>query len=215
VSLRLFAIALLATLVACPVAAGHGDGAARGYTATLKTVTPKLPGLIVEVVQGDDELHVRNETGREIVIQGYEGEPYLRFEPDGDVYRNANSPATYLNEDRYANVDVPASASKTATPRWTQVTSGKAFDWHDHRIHWMSTIDPAKVREAKDQPRHIFDWSVPGSVGGETLAISGSLDYAPPPTSSFNPVLIAPVLALALAGGIVWWARRRREPQLK
>ena len=51
----------------------------------------------------------------------------------------------------------------------------------------------------------------PGAVGGEPLAISGSLDYEPPPASGFNPVLIAPVVALALAGGVFWWARRRRE----
>jgi len=210
-SLRPVAAALLAVLVACPAAAGHGDGAARGYTSTVKTVTPKLDGLTVQVVQGDDQLHVRNDSGREVVIMGYEGEPYLRFQADGDVLRNANSPATYLNEDRFGGADVPASASKQATPRWEQVARGKAYDWHDHRIHWMSTIDPAKVREARDQPHHVFDWKVPGTVSGQPLAIAGSLDYEPPPESSFNPILIAPVVALALAGAIFWWTRRRRE----
>ena len=107
---------LLVALVACPAAAGHGDGAARGYTSTVTTVTPKPDGLTVEVLQGDDQLHVRNGTGREVVIEGYEGEPYLRFAAGGGVYRNANSPATYLNKDRYGGADVPASASKTRTP---------------------------------------------------------------------------------------------------
>ena len=74
----------------------------------------------------------------------------------------------------------------------------------------MSTIDPPKVRQAKDQPHHVFDWTVPGTIGGEPLAIKGSLDYRPPPASSFNPILIAPLVALALAGGIFWWARRRQ-----
>ena len=50
-----------------------------------------------------------------------------------------------------------------------------------------------------------------GTVGGQALAIRGSLDYQPPPQSSFNPILIAPLVALALAGGIFWWARRRRS----
>ena len=211
---RLLGFALLAALVACPAAAGHGGGAARGYTSVVETVTPKLDGLTVRVAQGDDQLHVRNDSGREVVIQGYEGEPYLRFDADGNVYRNANSPATYLNEVRYGGADVPASASKTATPRWERVSRAKAYDWHDHRIHWMSTIDPAKVREARDQPHHVFDWNVPGSVGGQPLAIRGTLDYKPPPKSSFNPILIAPVVALALAGGIFWWTRRRREQSM-
>jgi hypothetical protein len=174
-------------------------------------IAPKLEGLSVQVLQGDDQLHVRNDTGRELVIEGYEGEPYLRFDAGGGVYRNANSPATYLNEVRYGDVPVPASASKTATPRWERVSRGTSYDWHDHRIHWMSTIDPPRVRQARDQPHHVFDWDVPGNAGGQPLAIRGSLDYKPPPNSSFNSILIAPLAALALAGGVFWWARRRRD----
>ncbi len=212
-SLRLLGAAVLAALVACPTAVGHGDGAARGYTSSVKAIAPKLDGLIVQVLQGDDQLNLRNDTGRELVIEGYEGEPYLRFAAGGGVFRNANSPATYLNEARYGGVDVPASASKTAAPQWQRVSRGRAYDWHDHRIHWMSTIDPPKVRQAKDEPHHVFDWNVPGTVGGQPLAIRGSLDYQPPPTSSFNPILILPLVALALAGGIFWWARRR-QPEI-
>jgi hypothetical protein len=211
VSLRLLSAALLAALVACPAAAGHGDGASRGYTSKVTAITPQLDGLTVQVLQGDDQLRLRNDSGRELLIEGYDGEPYLRFGADGGVFRNVNSPATYLNEERYGGVDVPATASNTAAPRWERVARGGTYDWHDHRIHWMSTIDPAKVREAKDEPHHVFDWNVPGSVEAQPLAIRGSLDYEPPPKSSFNPILIAPLVALALAGAIVWWARRREE----
>ena len=204
------AVALVAALIACPAAAGHGDGAARGFTSTVTAIAPDLDGLTARVLLGDDQLRVRNATGREVVIEGYDGEPYLRFDPDGGVYRNTRSPATYLNQERYGGVDVPESASATATPVWERVARGRSFDWHDHRIHWMSPIDPPKVRQEPDRPQHVFDWTVPGAVGGEPLAISGSLDYEPPPASGFNPILIAPVVALALAGGVFWWARRRR-----
>ncbi len=211
VNFRLLSAALLAALVACPAAAGHGDGASRGYTSAVTTITPDLDGLTVQVLQGDDQLHLRNDTGQELVIEGYDDEPYLRFDADGGVFRNANSPATYLNQERYGGVDVPATASKSATPSWERVSSGRAYEWHDHRIHWMSTIDPPKVRQASDQPHHVFDWNVPGTAGGKPLAIRGTLDYQPPPAESFNPILIAPVVALALAGAIFWWVRRRRE----
>ncbi len=208
--MKLLAAALLAGLVVCPVAAGHGDGAARGFTSTVTAIAPAVSGLDAQVLQGDDQLRVRNDSGREVVIEGYDGEPYLRFEADGGVYRNAASPATYLNQERFGGVDVPESASAKAPPRWERVSRGRSYDWHDHRIHWMSPIDPPKVRQAPDRAHHVFDWTVPGSVAGEQLAIRGTLDYEPPPASSFNPVLIAPVAALALAGGIFWWARRRR-----
>jgi hypothetical protein len=207
---RVLAAVLAAALVACPVAAGHGDGAARGYTSTIESVTPRAPGLTVRVLEGDDQLQLRNDTGSEIVIEGYDGEPYLMFDPEDGVFRNANSPATYLNAERYGDVDVPAGAGKDAEPEWERVRDGRTYSWHDHRIHWMSTIDPAKVREARDEPQHVFDWTVPGTIDGDELAIRGSLDYEPPPDSGFNPILVAPVAALALAGGIFWWARRRR-----
>ena len=100
---------------------------------------------------------------------------------------------------------------KNGPPRWERVARGNAYDWHDHRIHWMSTIDPPKVREAKDEPHHVFDWTVPGGVDGQPLAIRGSLDYQPAPKSSFNPLLVAPPVALLLAAAVIWWLRRRRS----
>ena len=206
--MRRAAFAVVAVLVACPAAAGHGDGAARGFTSAVTSLQPEPAGLSAQVLAGDDQLRVRNDTTQEVVIQGYEGEPYLRFDAAGGVFRNANSPATYLNEERYGGVDVPATASKDAEPDWKRVARGRFYDWHDHRIHWMSASDPPTVRKAPDEPHHVFDWTVPGTAGGMPLAISGSLDYTPPPASSFNPILIAPLVALALAGLIVWWARR-------
>jgi hypothetical protein len=50
---------------------------------------------------------LENNTGKPILVPGYDGEPYLRFTADA-VYRNERSPATYLNEDRYGGVELPA-----------------------------------------------------------------------------------------------------------
>ena len=208
-NLRLLAAVLVTALVACPTAAGHGDGAARGYSSRVTSVQPGLAGLSVEVLDGDDQLMVRNGTGREVVIEGYDDEPYLRFATDGGVFRNANSPAMYLNEDRYGAVAVPASASKNSEPRWERVSSENEYAWHDHRIHWMSRIDPPKVRAAKDKPHHVFNWTVPATAGGMPIAIEGSLEYAPPPQSSFNAVLIVPLVGVAVGGVLFWWAKRR------
>jgi hypothetical protein len=212
VTLRLLAAALLTALVACPAASAHGDGAARGYSSRVTSLEPKLAGVGVQVLAGDDQLRLRNDSGRELVVQGYDGEPYLRFAADGGVFRNANSPATYLNQERYGGVAVPVSASKQAAPRWERVAEGKQYDWHDHRIHWMSEIDPPKVRAAKDEAHHVFDWTVPATAGSERMAIRGRLDYAPPPESSFNTLLLLPLAALAVGGGTLWWVRRRRNP---
>jgi hypothetical protein len=106
------------------------------------------------VLDADDELQLRNETGRTIVILGYGGEPYLRFSADG-VFRNSRSPAAYLNLDRYAKVDVPDDADPKAPPRWERVATAAIWARHDHRIHWMSPIDPPRVRANPDRPHQV------------------------------------------------------------
>ncbi len=206
---RVLCLALVLSAILAPTVAAHGDGGSRGFRSTVTAIRPALDGLSVEVLDTDDRLLLRNRTDEDVIVQGYDEEPYLRFAGDGGVWRNLNSPATYLNEERYGGVAVPASASVNAEPRWERVSRGRAYEWHDHRIHWMSTIDPPQVRQAPDDPHHVFDWTVPGTAAGEPLAIEGTLDYEPPPESRFNPILIAPLVALALAGGIFWWARRR------
>ena len=58
------------------------------------------------MVDGDDALELRNATGANVMVPGYEGEPYLRFLKSGRVEVNVNSPAKYLNEERYGGVAI-------------------------------------------------------------------------------------------------------------
>ena len=81
----------------------------------------------------------------EVVVDGYDGEPYLRIDADG-VERNVHSPATYLNQNRYARVEMPATADSRAAPEWQQISSGRSVRWHDHRTHWMDVTAPLVVR---------------------------------------------------------------------
>jgi hypothetical protein len=187
----------------------HGGGAQRGYVSTLTAVQPPNLGLFVDVLEGDDRLSLTNTTGEEVVVAGYEGEPYLRFAGDG-VFRNVRSPATYLNEDRFAKVELPADADPEAAPEWEKVSDTTSYEWHDHRIHWMSETPPRAIRDDPDVPHHVFDWTVPATLAGEPLAIRGSLDYVPPDRGGFSLLyVLPPVLALAAAGG-AWLVLRRR-----
>ena len=204
----LFVAAALAAVVSSPVAAAHGGGGALGFKSTITGVTPPGTGVSVQVLDSDDRLVLRNRTGKPLVIDGYEGEPYLAFR-DGRVLRNSRSPATYLNDDRFGAVEVPAEANPKAPPRWEEVAQKEEYDWHDHRIHWMSKTLPPKVAAAKDEPHHVFDWKVPGTLEGKQFAIAGTLDYEPPPGG--NPALLVGAVAVVTLGGVGAVLLRRRR----
>jgi hypothetical protein len=206
---RALLTAALGALVVCSAAAAHGGGGALGFRSQVTSITPAATGLSVTVIDHDDRLELRNETGRPLVILGYEDEPYLAFRA-GRVYRNTRSPATYLNDDRFGRVAVPRRADPKAPPRWERVSVRETFDWHDHRIHWMSRTLPLRVRTAEDESRHIFDWTVPARLDGRPLTISGTLDYQPPPKETPRPLIFLLGL-LALGGAAAVWLRRRRE----
>jgi hypothetical protein len=168
---------------------------------------PDVPGLSLEVLDADDRLLLVNESGKTIVVLGYDGEPYLRVTPDG-VFENIRSPSTYLNEDRYAEVDLPDAADAGALPEWRQIADEPRAEWHDHRIHWMSTVAPPVVRDDPGSPHRILDWEVLLEVDGSPATLAGTLDYSPPDESGFSPLLLVPLAVLLLAGAAFWWYRR-------
>jgi hypothetical protein len=206
---RALATAACAALVACPAALAHGGGVA-GFSSTVRTVSPPVPGLRVRVLERDDRLLLTDAGGEEVVILGYDGEPYLRF-ADGKVYENRNSPAVYLNGDRFGNVQLPPNADPDAKPKWLVAARSNAYDWHDHRIHWMSTIAPAKIRAAPTQRHHVLSWQVPGVADGKRFAIVGSLDYTPVPKRTLWPFVVAgaAVVVLLSAAGLLFASRYR------
>jgi hypothetical protein len=201
--------AALAALVVCSSAAAHGGGGALGFRSHVTRVTPPAIGLSVQVLDYDDRLELRNETSKPLIILGYQGEPYLAFR-DGHVYRNTRSPATYLNDDRFGQVALPQQADAKAAPQWEEIAVREDFDWHDHRIHWMSTTLPPKVQAAKDKPHHVFNWTVPGRLDGMPLTIDGSLDYNPQKSGISMQLVEIAVLAVVLSGAAGFWLNRRR-----
>jgi hypothetical protein len=201
------AVALTA-LVAAAAAEAHYGTAKLGYRSTIRAVKPPIRGLKLKVLYGDDQVWLDNTTGETIVVDGYGGEPYLRFAADG-IYVNVKSPAGYLNQDRYANSTVPKSATVKARPHWEKLAGGEIWAWHDHRIHYMSPVAPKQIRDAPRKPHHVFDWKVPLTANGKRVFITGSLDYTPPPKNGF-PVKLVIVLASLIAVGMIGLFALRR-----
>jgi hypothetical protein len=98
------------------------------------------------------------------------------------VWENENSPAVFLNRDRYASQTPPASATPDAAPAWKRLHGGDTVRWHDHRVHWMSTIPPPEVQADPGRARVIFDANhVDLVVDGSSVSAMLKLSWVPRP----------------------------------
>ena len=171
-------VALAALLAAAPAALAHQGNP--NYLSQVDAITPATKGVTVDVLNRDDRLLLHNTSGQDVVIRGYNGEPYARVLADGTVQVNRRSPARYLNDDRFAQVSVPAGIDGKGAPRWEEIVAHGRFEWHDHRFHWMAQTVPPAVRD-QDVRTKVFDWRIPIEVGGRDGAIAGTLFWTPPP----------------------------------
>lgn len=175
------AVAMLTVGLAAGPAFAHGRGSESTNFSSRILKTPDLPGVTWEVYGGDQYLAVTNTSETELVVPGYENEPYLRI-GRGGVFQNVASKATYLNGDRYGQVGTfPPDVGADQEPRWTRVSEEPTYAWHDHRIHWMSTAMPPSVTDPSRQTL-VNPWEVPFSYGGEEQTISGELLWVPAPS---------------------------------
>ncbi len=189
----------------------NDQGSSYNYRSNITAITPGVPGLSLQVLEFADRLQLENHTGKTVTIDGYEGEPYARVQANGTVEVNTRSPAYYLNENFYGQVTVPATASAHAVPRWTVVDRTGVFEWHDHRIHWMSPVPPAQVKD-KSRRTKIFDWQVPIQVGNQPGAVNGQLFWEPEEGTKTPVGAIVALVAIVLLGlGFVLLVRRRRS----
>jgi hypothetical protein len=204
---RALALAAAAALIAAPAAGAHQGNP--NYRSIVDTVTPAVRGLKLQVLNYDDRFELTNRSGQTVTIQGYNGEPYARVLANGTVELNQRSPAYYLDDDRYADVKVPASADPKAPPQWKVIDRTGVVQWHDHRMHWMSTSMPPQVTD-KSKRTKVFDYSVPLQIGNRPGAIKGTLFWQPEQSSAPVGMFVGLGVLALLAIGAVLFARRRR-----
>ncbi len=181
--------------VASPAAADPARPTNVGSHVT--DITPPTTALAVDLLGAGAFVQLRVQPGTAVVVMGYEGEPYLRFDADGSVSENRNSKATYLNQTLTGTFDIPATAGRAAPPAWKRIAGGGTYAWHDHRVHWMASGVPPERQ----------DWQVPLLVNGTPASVNGwyAAESAP---SSVLWWLVA--LVVGAGAGVAGWYGRRR-----
>jgi hypothetical protein len=184
---RGFALALLAAIgmlgMFAPPAAAHTVPGIQpsNYETAVDGTTPRVPGLTVRAVDLGNQLELTNDTGIDVVVLGYQGEPYLIVGPRG-TFENRQSPATYLNRTRSGKTPVPSSADPSGAPDWQKIASSTTARWHDHRAHWMGNTDPPEVARNPGR-RHVIDrWQIGLRRGTEAITVTGDLVWVPGPS---------------------------------
>jgi hypothetical protein len=203
-SILLALVGLVLVVTASPAAADPAGPT--NYRSTVTGADTELDGVEVDVLGGDAYVLVEVEPGVEVVVDGYEDEPYLRISADGTVERNEASPSRWLNDARFGGLEVtvPPEASAEAPPRWEVVADGGRYAWHDHRVHWMVPGIPDQVDPGAGEVQRVSDWELELSVDGQDAAVSGQLDWVPSP----SPVLPVIVTLVVAALGVVLVLRR-------
>ena len=184
IRLLVFLAVLLSLLGQSAPAWAHGGIDQAGfsnYATAVSAVSPTDAGILVTSFGVSGGIKLVNQGGREVVILGYNNEPYLRLDTTG-TFINLNSPATYVNRRLDANVPVPEKATSSEIPDWFQLSYGNTVWWHDHRTHWMGSTPPDAVQVAPDQLQVVYPaWKIPIVVAGQSGTITGTLTWLPPP----------------------------------
>jgi len=179
------------------------------YRTEVTGITPATPGLEATSTLNGEQITVSNTSSAEVVVDGYQGEPYLKITSAG-VWQNDLSPAVYLNKEQTIG-NIPRDANADQPPQWTKISDGHRAQWHDHRIHWMGATEPPAVAADPRHPHLINNWTIPIAVGETTGEIAGTLSYVPPSRLgtylTYGGIGLAVVVVIALQ---VLVLRRRR-----
>jgi hypothetical protein len=182
------------------------------FRSVIDRVTPNVPGVSFEVLSYDSYFQLLDQHGHEVVIYGYEGEPYARVLKDGTVQVNELSPALYLNTSPFPTEQVPAKANPKAPPQWKTVDDSGTFLWHDHRMHYLSASTPPQVKDTSRKTK-IFNYTIPLRIDGQKGAIHGTLYWVGSANTSKLPFVVAGIVILLGGGALVLFMRRRRRDE--
>jgi hypothetical protein len=191
-------------------AAAHAGGAAEptNYRSRLLTITPSRPGVQARLLDLGQRVRLENHTDTDVIVLGYDNEPYLRVGPDG-VFENRRSPTLYRNRTAAdgSQEEAPASADVSAPPEWHRTSDARSVTWPDDRAKPPSS-EPAEVKAQRDETHVVSQWSIPLQHGSTAVTMQGLLVWVPGSTVWPWVVAVAGLAVLVIvAGRTPWWGQ--------
>jgi hypothetical protein len=211
-ALVLGAVALIAlTLLLAPrtaVAEARNPDAGY-YVSTVTAIEPAVPGLEIIAHGGGESITLTNRTGKRVVVLGYSGEDYLRFDPSGTQV-NTNSPTAALNADG-GRSGIPArlAKAKSLPAKWQPVADTGSFSWQDFRPRWSNQQRPPIVQADPHARHQVFAWAIQLTVDRQPALVRGDVTWTGTPEPDRTSLAMvgggaAAVLLLALVLAF-WW----------
>jgi len=203
----------LVVLGATPADAHTITGVApTNYRSEIVGVNPALTGVSVRLLDLGNRVELVNTGAVDVVVLGYQGEPYLRVGPGG-VFENSRSPSVALNRPSATTVattattvpSAPATAAGAALvpPSWHRTGDGHSVRWRDRRTRWERPA-PAAVGAAPDQSHVVIpQWLIGLRRGDVDATVSGSITYVPGPSPAPWLAVAGVVLVATVAGGLM------------
>jgi hypothetical protein len=206
-------VAAAAAMAGLVVSAGPASAAsapekspeAQYYRSSVISVEPATSGLKVTVLANGQSVTLENRSGKEVVVLGYAGEPYLRFTDKG-VDENTTALSSQLNADQ-----TPQVQQDKPVVTWTHRTDELRYSWRDFRVQWTTQQRPPIVAQDEHAQHRVFDWALPLTVEGQPALVRGAVDWVGIPrfgTGTF--VLVGAGALVVLGAGAAFWFSRRR-----
>jgi hypothetical protein len=157
--------AALGVLAVPAVAVAHSSAPVIAVDYQAKLARSAIaPGVTARVIDGNRKLELTVRPPHTVVVEGYGGEPFLRFDR-AVVSVNERSPTAVTN--KLTESGATPALDKGARPRWRSVSRSQQFAWHDHRL---ALVPGSMVRTGR-----IGTWSIPVRVDGAPLRVEGGL----------------------------------------
>ena len=201
-------LALGSMVLAAPPASAHTVTGVQptNFKSRIVSVSPRVAGITVRLLDLGNRVQLVNRTGSDVIVTGYQAEPYLRVGPRG-VFENLHSPAVYLNRTTTGpttSTTLPPAADPSAPPQWHRTGGGSEVRWRDRRTRWEGPT-PKGVQAGSV----VSTWTLDLRQAGRAVAVSGRIVWVPGPSPV--PWLLAAGVLLGLTASLAFRSRWGRS----